>query len=62
MTPATKRSSRLRMDSRAKGYVKQIPAITNRVNEKTGKFETYSNRALRRRDDARSRKLTRYAA
>jgi hypothetical protein len=51
------KSSRLRMDSRTKRYVKQIPAIISRVNEKTGKFQTYSNRALRRKDAARYKKL-----
>lgn len=52
------KSSRKRMENRAKGYIKQIPAMVS-VESEGGTFKSVSNRKLRRKDAAQSRRLQR---
>jgi len=55
MTAAAK-SSRKRMASRAKGYVKSKPAVYYRNHPKTQEEVTCANRALRRAQASQGRK------
>lgn len=61
MNKASKRSSRCRMGSRIKRYVKSGPCIYYRLHPKAQVEMECSNRPKRRAEAARARKAARYA-